>query len=77
MATSSLDEPEADAKPVKITQGDIERARRFYEQYTAPEPSLTLMILRGEFGEASKNRLIYRRAKEYAIDREHGMVSER
>jgi hypothetical protein len=53
-----------------ITPEDVERARAFYESYTAPEPSLTLMVLRGEFGPVSRDYLILRKAREYARDRE-------
>jgi hypothetical protein len=60
-------------KHAKPTQADVERARLFYETYTAPEPSLTKRILSGEFGRGSKDYLILRKAREYAREREYSL----
>jgi hypothetical protein len=65
--------PEGEQCVEGITKADVERAKSYYDAYQAPEPSLTMRVLRGEFGQGSIDYLILRKARKYAIDREHSL----
>ncbi len=51
------------------TQDEIERARNFYSGFIPPKGSLTEKIIQGWFGKGGIDRLVLRKAREYAMDR--------